>query len=403
MGLLPGGRPVPERELGALLLTVTLLGVATEAYHRALPLFVRSVGIPVAVLGLAESLAAGAQAVASTPLGILADRVDRATLAGVGALALAVLLGLFGLIGSGSALWLVVLVVLIAVVRLAASNSLTPLVEATLGERSGLGWGFYGAAVYLGGAIGLAIASLVIGETLAWDIQSVFLVVVPALCLGVVVLWRVHSPSLSIGAIRPQASTDTPLPQRPDIIGAFRNVSRPRALLGLCLADALVTTGTAGSLFLLPLLAVDLGVSAETFLLGFGASLLAGAGLSLIGGMLADRVHSKRIYVANFVAEVAMLTAFAFAGGAPLFAIGVALYTIQTAFESGYIDYLFSLFEEEETGRVWGLNGTVSKTAATLGPAGGGLLYGIDPHLPFAAGALLVGLGTVVAAGMPRD
>lgn len=403
MGLFSGRSSLPDRELSALLVTVALLGVATEAYHRALPLFVRSVGIPVVVLGLAESLAAGAQAVASTPLGLLADRVDRATLAGLGGLALAVLLGLFGFVGTSSALALIVVVVLIAVVRLAASNSLTPLVEATLGERSGLGWGFYGAAVYLGGAIGLAIASVVIGETLAWDIQSVFLAVVPALCLGIAVLWWVHPPAISIEDIRPVPSTGDSSPLRPDLLGAFQRVSRPRALLGLCLADALVTTGTAGSLFLLPLLAVDLGVAAETFLLGFGASLLVGAVLSLIGGVLADRVHSKRIYVANFLAEVAMLSAFALAGGAPLFAIGVGLYTIQTAFESGYIDYLFSLFEEDETGRVWGLNGTVNKAAATLGPAGGGVLYSMDPHAPFAGGAILVGLGTIVATGMPRE
>jgi predicted MFS family arabinose efflux permease len=225
---------------------------------------------------------------------------------------------------------------------------------------------------------------------------------VPPLCLGIAVLWWVHPPSISIADLRSPTSTDDRRAFRPDLIGAFRNVSRPRALLGLCIADALVTTGTAGSLFLLPLLAVDLGVSAETFLLGFGASLLVGAGLSFLGGMLADRLHSKRIYVGNFVAEVAMLSAFALADGPALFAIGVGLYTIQTAFESGYIDYLFSLFEEDETGRVWGLNGTVNKTAATLGPAGGGVLYSLDPHMPFAGGALLVGLGTVVAAAMPR-
>jgi MFS family permease len=128
MGLLPRGYQLPDRELIALLLTVALLGVATEAYHRALPLFVRSVGIPVVVLGLAESLAAGAQALASTPLGVLADRVDRAALAGMGGLALAFLLGLFGFLGSGSAIVLVLVVVSIALVRLAASNSLTPLV-----------------------------------------------------------------------------------------------------------------------------------------------------------------------------------------------------------------------------------------------------------------------------------
>lgn len=393
----------PDRHLGALLGAYALLSVATEAYSRALPLFVRSMGIPIAVLGLAESLAAGVEAVASAPLGVMADRADRATVAGIAGLGLAALFAFLGTVGITSPPGLVAIVVVIAVIRLAFSNSITPLVESALDEASGMGWGFYGAAVYLGGAIGLGLAGLVIGAGFDVDVQLAFLVVVPALLGAVCVLWLVHppvSPSLSaLRSGRPDLGSLTP----PALIGEFRAVSRPRVLAGLCLADALVTIGMSSSTFLLPVLAVDIGVSPRLFFLGFGGSLLMGGVLSLLGGWLADQVPSQTIYVGNFLAEAATLSAFALAGGAPLFAVGVALYTIQTAFESGYIDYLFSLFEENETGRVWGLNGTVNKAAGALGPALGGVLYGVSPNAPFAVGAVFVGLGTLIAASLPRS
>ncbi|MFB6111266.1 MAG: MFS transporter [Halobacteriaceae archaeon] len=391
----------PGRRLAALLVAYALLSVATEAYSRALPLLVRAVGVPVAALGLAESLAAGAEAVVSTPLGVLADRVDRPTVAGLAGLGLAALLTVLGTVGLTSSLGLVAIVVAIAVVRLAFSNSVTPLVESTLGDQSGTGWGFYGAAVYLGGAVGLGLASVVIGPTLTLPVRFVFLAVVPALVAAVVALWWECPPVRpTVGA--PDWTEWAGVP-RLDPLGAIRQISRPRALVGICAADAVVTVATSGSLFLLPLLAVDIGLRADIFLLGLGSSFLAGAALSLIGGWLADRVHSKVVYVTNFVAETAMLAAFALADGAMLFAIGIGLYTVQTAFESGYIDYFFSLFTDDEAGRVWGINGTVNKVAGAIGPAGGGILYGLDPHLPFAVGAALLATGTAIAWTLPAE
>ncbi|MFB6077049.1 MAG: hypothetical protein ABEK12_02880, partial [Candidatus Nanohaloarchaea archaeon] len=80
----------------------------------------------------------------------------------------------------------------------------------------------------------------------------------------------------------------------------------------------------------------------------------------------------------------------------------LALFVLQTGFEPAVLAYFFDQFDESESGRAWGIDGTVERGAGLVAPALGGFIYAMDPHLPFVAGTVLVAAGTLLALTLPR-
>lgn len=183
-------------------------------------------------------------------------------------------------------------------------------------------------------------------------------------------------------------------------------------------AVAAVSLGGGMSLFLLPVLALEVGLGGATFLALFAGASVAAAPLSVAGGVAADRRSRKRLYVGNYAAETLMLLAFGLAGGsaflladgaarpfAPgpaLFLAGPALFVVQTAFEPAVLAYFFDQFPDERAATAWSVEGTVSKAAGVVAPVAGGLLFDVAPGLPFLAGAALLAVGTAVAVTLPN-
>lgn len=387
-------RAAVDRDLVTLSLSYAGLFVVMDAYHQALPLYFQAVGVPLAVLGFAQGAGSALEALVSAPAGVLADRVDRILVATVAGGILAVLLAVLATVTTALALSAVV--VAVAVVRLVLSNSLTPLLDETITAGSeGLGWGVRDVGIYLGGATGLALGGAAVAAY--GDVRYVFLAVAPAMVLTVAVLWTVRRPRPgdvpSLSDLRGGWSLD--------LRGAYRSVSRPGVLARFCAVQATVGLGVGMSLFLLPALAVDLGIRPERFLFLFAGSHLFAAPLSLAGGALADRVSRKALYVGNFAVEAVMLAAFALAGGPALFVVGVALFVVQTAFEPAVLAYFFDQFADDEAGRAWGLEGAVARSVGVVAPAAGGVLYGLDPQVPFVLGAVFTAAGALVALSLP--
>jgi phage-related minor tail protein len=48
------------------------------------------------------------------------------------------------------------------------------------------------------------------------------------------------------------------------------------------------------------------------------------------------------------------------------------------------------------------MSGTVSRGIGMVAPAVGGLLYGVDPHAPFAVGAVVTAAGFAISLTLPR-
>lgn len=388
-----------------LLVAFGTLFFVTELYAAAVPLLFDAVGLSAALYGVARAAANGVEMFSSPVLGTLADEYGRVRVAAVAAVGTA--LALVGVGFARSFPILVGLIVVVAVGRLAVNNAVTPALSAVFDDGdAGTGWGLRDVVLYGGSALGLAVGG---GLTAGGGVRAVF-PALAAVSFGLaVVLWR------RVGG---DAVADAGSEQNDDsgdgdgVLSSVRSLSRPGVFARIAVVDFLVGVGTAALAFL-PLLAVTVGRSTTEFLALYGGAHLLAAPLSVVGGVLADRYSRKLLYVGNFAVEAAMLAAFAATalGEGPagttvetvLFLFGLALFVAQTTFEPGVLAYFFDVFPEEEGGRVWGLKGSVSKTAGLVGPVVLGWLYTLDPQLPFLVGAVLTAGGVVVAATLPAE
>jgi MFS family permease len=398
-----------DRELRAYYLVFAAVWFAADAYAQALPLYFREVGVPLTVLGVARSGANVAGVLAEAPAGLLADRVDRATLAALACTGLAALLAV--LPAARTSVLLGGTVVTIALARQFVTASVTPAIsEALDAERAGLGWGLRDVGIYGGSALGLAVAGAVTARS-----GTVSVAFVPGAAAVLIVgglLWvrvaehavpRSVRPVGWLRAVRAALGEVSP-------VADFRAVSNWRVLGVFCVVEAFVTAAAGLSVFLLPVYAADLGFGSAAVLGLFAASNLFGAPLSLAGGALADRYSRKWLYVGNYAAETVMLAVFAAAGtgiGAAvgrrrLVLVGLALFVVQTAFEPAVVAYFFDQFDDDEAGRAWSVEGVVARATGVVAPAVGGALYTADPRLVFLAATVLMGAGTAVALTLPE-
>lgn len=383
-----------DRERAGLVLAYLLLFAVTDAYQQVLPLYYEAVGVSVSALGLAKSAGNLVEAAASTPAGVLADSADRAGIAVVAGGVLAAALVAFPL--ASSALALGALVVVYAAARLVFGTAATPLLSASFDDgNEGVGWAVRDTAIYAGGALGIAGAGVVVAEFA--DVWPVFLALVPGLLALVAVLAYTHRPSLDAGVSARDLLADWP----PRPLAAVRGVSRPRVLAKLLAVKLLGNLGMGLCFFLVPLYATHLGIEASVFLVAFGATHVVSIPFTLAGGVLTDRVNRKALFAGNYAVEAVMLAAFAAASGPALFAVGVALFVLQTTFEPAVLAYFFDQFDDDESGRAWGVAGTVARGVGVLAPAAGAALYETEPRFAFAAGAAAMVAGALVALTLP--
>jgi len=406
---------VGDREVRAYYLVFAAVWFAADAYAQALPLYFQEAGISLAVLGVARSAASVATLVCEVPAGLLADRVDRASLAAFAGAVLAVLLvvlpGARTTLLDGGGVVVAGVVVGIALARQFVTSSVTPAVsEAVDADRAGLGWGLRDVGIYGGSALGLAVAGAVTSRT--GTVSLAFLPGGVAVLAAAAFLWvRVadHDLPRSVrirewtGTLRSELGSVSP-------VADLRAVSNRRVLGHFCVVEALVTAGSGLSFFLLPAYAADVGFAPAVVLGLFAASNLLGAPLSLVGGLLADRYSRKWFYVGNYATETVMLAGFAVAGtgvaggtGArALFLVGLGLFVVQTTFEPAVLAYFFDQFDDDEAGRAWSVEGVVARLTGIVAPAAGGVLYTVDPGLVFLVAAVLMAGGTAVALTLPE-
>jgi MFS family permease len=402
MGETPGvraaaGRLLADRHLRSYYLAYVAVFFVTELYAQVLPLFVRSVGVSLAALGVAKGVANAAEVVASPVTGVLADRYDRRAVGVVVGVALAGAFAVFPLAGDAFAVG--ALVVVVAVATTAFTNSVTPAIDAALEDGlEGLGWGLRDVGIYLGGAAGVAAGAGIVAATDV--VGAAFLLALPVLAAMAWGLNRTRTEALR-GALPGLADVREGLSGDP--LAPFRAVSNRRVLATFCTVEAFVTFGWGASFYLVPVLAVDRGLSPDLALLAISGSLVAAAPLSLLGGVAADRVSRKRLYVANYGVETLTLLAFGVAGDLPLFALGLAFYVVQTTFEPAVGSYFFAQFPDDEGARAWSVEGTVAKAVGVVAPAVGGVLYELAPRLPFLLGAGSLAVATLVAVTLPAD
>lgn len=386
---------VADRQRAGLIVAYLLLYVVVDGYAQVIPLYYRSVGVSIAAFGLAKSAGNAVEAVASTPAGVLADTADRAAVAVVTGGVLAAVLVAFP--AATTALTLGALVVVFAVARIVFEVVATPLLSESLADGSeGVGWAVRDVAVAAGGAVGIGGAGVLVARL--GGVSGVFLALAPAAVALVAIVAVSHRPSFrfegSLGAL----VAGWP----PNPLASFRTISRPWVLARFLGIQFFAALGMGLCFYLLPVYAVDLGISPSDFLLAFGAAKVLSIPFTLAGGVLTDLVTRKWLYVANFALDVLMLSALALAGGAPLFLVGLGFFVLSTTGKPALLAYFFDQFDEDESGRAWGIEGSVIRGVGIVAPAAGAALYGIDPSLAFGAGAVSLFCATLVALTLPR-
>lgn len=384
-----------NRTLRNLLPAFVGVFLVSELYKQALPLYFEAAGISLAFLGILMAIANAVEIGASPIAGALADQVDRMRIAawsgGLSAVVLATFLLRPGIVGISF------IVVFTTLSLLFLNNSITPAINAALEDGvDGIGWGVRDFSMYVGSAVGLAGASWLLART--DRVEIVFSFAVPILVAVAVLSWRrADNPA----SIRPQLR-EIDFSRGSGIRKQFASVSDRRLLYLFCLVEFTTTAGMSLSMFLLPVLATDLGLAASGYLLVYSMSRLIGAPASLVGGVISDHIPKKWLFIGNYAIEGLMLLVFAVAGGSVLFLIGMVLFVAQTTFEPGVLAYFFENFTDEEGGTIWGIKGSVSKAASVVAPPIGGSLFVIDPALPFLLGSGLLLAGALIATRLPR-
>lgn len=385
-----------NRRLRALFPAFVGVFLVGELYQQALPLYFRAVGIPLSVLGVAKGVANAVEIGVSPVAGALADRADRMEVAALAAVGMGVALAAFAL--RPGRLAVAGLVVLVAVASLLLNNAITPAVNAALDDGvEGIGWGVRDVGMYAGSAVGLAAAGGLLART--ERVEAVFLLALPVL-VGVAALASRRSEGGSLRAALAGVEPGELLSL--GVREQVRSVSNRRLLYAFCAVELATTAGMGMTMFLLPALATDLGLAASGYLFVYSASHLVGAPASVVGGVAADHLPRKWLFVANYAVEGAMLIAFALADGPAVLLVGMGLFVVQTTFEPGVVAYFFENFDDEEGGIIWGVKGSVHKVANVAAPVAGGALYAADPQATFLVGGGLVFVGAGVATTLPR-
>jgi len=406
-------RVLADHELRGLVVLFVIVMLLGQLYTQAVPLVFDAAGLSAAVLGAAWSVTKAVDVAVSPAVGFLSDVADRETAAAVGLAALAVpFAGFFLARGVAALVGLMVAVTAVrALVNTAGTAGMNEAVDA---DVAGTGWGVRDVALYLGSAAGL-LGGAVVGA--AAGIRLVFPLLALVAAGGSLVVVRQAGPgqiksslAAGLGWVRSVSLGDSGLEPVAVVRAAvatpftsFRAVSDAGLLARLCVVKGLVAVGWGMCWFLLPVFALEVGLTEQEYFLLFAAANVLGVPLSLLGGLLADRYSRKALFVGNYWVEAVVLGIFAVTREPALFAVGMALYAAQTLFEPGVMAYFFAQFDDEEAGRIWGVSGAVVKAVGVVAPAAGGAVYAREPSAVFLVGAAFVAAGGLLALGLPGE
>ncbi|MDM7460554.1 MAG: MFS transporter [bacterium] len=382
--------PRPVLALGAVSL---MNDTSSEMVFPLLPLFLRSLGAPPALIGLIEGLAETTASLLKLFSGWLADRVGKHRALAFWGYALAAftrpllafatapvqVLGLRFIDRFGKG------------IRTAPRDAL--IAVSTAPENRGLAFGYHRAMDNLGAAIGPALATLIL-LLAPENYRLVFLVAaVPALLSLGVFGWGVrHLPSM------PRSQAKHPL-------SGARGLMRGR--FGAYLGCVLVfTLGNSSDAFLL-MRAQDVGAPAAIApLLWMGLNLLRSA-FSVYGGWLADRHGRLRTLRWGWLCYALVYAGFGYASAlwqmVGLFALYAAFYALTEGAERALVA---EFAPAEQSGQAYGLFHFVVGAAALPASVLFGWLWQVGgAHVAFLTGATLAclaALGLGVSARQPN-
>ena len=362
---------------------------ASELAYPLIPLFLtRTLGAPVAVVGLIEGIAESLATGLRGPAGAWSDRHGRRPLivAGYGIAAIAK-----PLIAIATA-WPLVLVLRMADrtgkgIRTAPRDAL--ISDATTPETRGAAFGYHRSLDTLGAVLGplVAVGMLALGVPIRW-------VLAVAIVPGLVTLYALRALKEP-----PRTTVEAPvkLPWR-ERLSVF-----DRRLVLITLGVALFSLGNSSDAFLI-LRASDLGLSTALCVLAYAAYNVVSAAIAWPAGVLSDRIGRRALLSGGMLAFAAVYLGFAAMGSSwqvwPLFlAYGVAV-----ALTDGIAKALVAdAAPRAHVGAVLGVFTAVAGLCALIASLGAGILWDVaGPGTVFVLGAAGALSGALVIAGAAR-
>jgi multidrug resistance protein len=327
-----------------------------------------------------------AQFVVAPLMGRLSDRIGRKPV---------ILLSLFGtaagslLTGAAVGLWMLFLGRLIdgasgasvAVAQAAATDLAEPRDRPRV-------LGLLGAAFGLGFTIGPAI-----GGVAAWlgGRRAPFLVAgVLALINGLVAIRRLPETRARTAA--------TPAPAVPSRRRRIGTIPEMRRLLGVAFLATAAFSAFEATFSLLAdhRLGLDEAAVAWVFVgVGVGSSVIQGGGV----GPLTERFGSATLMRVGVLSNAAGLAVLAAAEHWPLMVVALLLLVIGQGLLAPSISATVANRAGDRRGRALGEQQSVGSLARVVGPAVGGVLFGLAVPLPYIVAATLMALAFVVLVG----
>jgi MFS transporter, FSR family, fosmidomycin resistance protein len=270
------------------------LDVYSSFFSPLLPLLATRLGMNLAMVGTLVALASVSSSFSQPLFGLVADRIRRPWLIGVGPLVAAVLMSSVGLAPSFAAL---VAILMVGGLGVSWFHPQSAALATESSPRRSLAM----AVFITGGTLGGALGPLVSVAVVDWvGLERSWLAMFPGIVLAgvlIAVLARIH------GTARATATDgDTPS------LRELRPVLRPLALLYVAVAAR--SAVSYGFMTFLPMYLHQLGYPVSFGGTALTAYLALGALGGFAGGWMAERIGGRRVVVQSFVGAVPLFLAF---------------------------------------------------------------------------------------------
>ena len=360
-----------------------------------LPLLASRLSLSLTMVGTLVALASLASSFSQPLVGLIADRLQRPWLIGLGPLAAAAFLSSVGLAPSFAAL---VALLMLGGIGVSWFHPQSAVLATEDAPRRSLAMGFFITGGTLGGSLGPVIAVGVVGMV---GLERSWVAMVPGLVMAVVLLLamlRLHSARRAApgSARQPAEPAAAPLAQ-------LRPVLRPLTLLYI----AVVTRSAVsyGFMTFLPIHLHRLGHSVAFGGAAVTAYLAAGALGGFLGGWLAERIGGRRVVVQSFVGAIPLFAAYLVLPTMP----GLACLVAGSFIVQGSLPVNVVLGQELAPrhsstissllmGAAWGVGALLVGPVGALADA-----FGIPAALAVLAGLLVPGLACALALPSPRE
>ncbi len=373
-------------ELAALAGIVATVAAATAIAWDSLPFFMNSLSVPLSTVGLFFSANLAADLVVGIPAGAYADNYGRRVLVLSGLLVIGASLGFLAI--SHSAWQLAVFAFVEGLgFTLFTRGVVLRFYEAASERRKGVGTSLSSTFTAAGQAIGLAVVGL--ASFAGFSVLYLLLASAITLAAGGA---AVAIPKTQASRFRVARGSTTPRSSFREWVTSpaqsFVLLRGDRVLQEILVIQVLLSLSWGSSLAFLSALGLEVGLELQQILLLFSGLGVLSMALSVLGGIVADKLRSTPLFVLRPVTAIVPMLVLALSTTPLHYTIGAVLVMTWNFTAPGNLAYTFSRFPQADRGKVDGLRTFAASVVGTVAPLLGAALWGISPSLVYLVAAL---------------